>query len=511
VFAKEALVVGVKSYENSPLRNTLNDAKDVAKKLKAMGFRVQLSLDPEMKDFDEAQDAFEKRLGPGVLALVYFSGHGCEFEGDSYLFMKETPDGVDERRLDRTAVRLGRIRDGLNGRKTAFNVYILDACRSVRVTRNFREAVTGGLAQINAPSVLTDAGEVIAYATAPRETASDSSGVPGGRNGFYTHYLLQYLAEEIPVRDMLELVSFAIMDKTGGKQRPWVNSWMGSRRAQQVQLVGVGQGSSGADIVEREIAAAAEIRESESESESEWESESESESESNPNKVQNLFDAAKHGNVALIKRLVDAGADVNAVNEDTVYKGTALHEAAYHDKVAAIRCLVNECNANVEAGDKNGVTPLSNAARNDSVAAIRCLVKECKANVEAGDKDGRTALHWAAIFNSVAAIQCLVKECKANVEASDKYGSTPLHYAAWRDNVAAIRCLVKECKANVEASDKDGETPLHYAAWRDNVAAIRCLVNKCNANVEAVDKRGRTPLERAKETKRVLRKLSAKT
>jgi ankyrin repeat protein len=66
------------------------------------------------------------------------------------------------------------------------------------------------------------------------------------------------------------------------------------------------------------------------------------------------------------------------------------------DNVAAIRCLVNECKANVEAGNKIGETPLHTARACDNVAAIRCLVNECKANVEAGDNDGETPLRWAA-------------------------------------------------------------------------------------------------------------------
>jgi hypothetical protein len=41
----------------------------VAEKLKEMGFRVELSLDPTLDEFDKAQDAFESRLGPGVLAV----------------------------------------------------------------------------------------------------------------------------------------------------------------------------------------------------------------------------------------------------------------------------------------------------------------------------------------------------------------------------------------------------------------------------------------------------------
>jgi hypothetical protein len=493
VFAKEALVVGVKNYENSPLRNTLNDATDVAEKLKEMGFRVELSLDPTLDDFDKAQDAFESRLGPGVLAFVFFSGHGCEYEGDNYLFMRETPDGVDERRLERTATRVSKLMDGIRSREAAFTVLVLDACRSVRVTRLSREANTGGLDEAKPTKFkLKNAGVVIAYATAPRETASDGTGIKDGRNGFYTHHLLKYLAEEKPVRDMLEEVSFAIVRESGGKQQPWVHSWMGSKRAQRIQLAGVEWGSSGPDMVEPEIVVQPGTL------------------ESNPNKEQTLFDAARDGNVALIKRLVDAGADVNAVNEDDVFaKRTALHYAARYDKLAAIRCLVNECKANVEAGDMNGQTPLHHAAVNGKVAAIRCLVSECNANVEAGDKNGRTPLSHAAQDDSVAAIRCLVNECKANVEAGDNGGRTPLIYASMFDGEeAAIRCLVNECKANVEAGDRNGTTPLSYAAHNDSVAAIRCLVNECKANVEVVQFYDRE--ENREETKQVLRELGAK-
>ena len=459
VFAKEALVVGVKNYENSPLRNTLNDATDVAEKLKEMGFRVELSLDPTLDDFDKAQDAFESRLGPGVLAFVFFSGHGCEYEGDNYLFMRETPDGVDERRLERTATRVSKLMDGIRSRDAAFTVLVLDACRSVRVTRLSREANTGGLAEAKPTKFkLKNAGVVIAYATAPRETASDGAGIKDGRNGFYTHHLLKYLSEEKPVRDMLEEVSFAIVRESGGKQQPWVHSWMGSRRAQRIQLAGVEWGSSGPDMVEPEIVVQPGTL------------------ESNPNKEQTLFDAASDGNVALIKRLVDAGADVNAVDEDDFLKRTALHHAVRHDKVAAIRCLVNECKANVDAGDKYGSTPLHDAARKDEVAVIRCLVNECKANVEARDTNGRTPLHHAAMTDKVAAIRCLVKECKAHVEAVNKDGYTPLHLAATRnDKVAAIRCLVRECKANLEARDKHGRTPLECTSEKETKQVLREL------------------------------------
>ena len=63
--------------------------------------------------------------------------------------------------------------------------------------------------------------------------------MPGGRNGFYTHHLLKFLADAKPVRDMLEEVQFEIMEKTQNTQKPWVNAWMGSRRAKRIQLAGL--------------------------------------------------------------------------------------------------------------------------------------------------------------------------------------------------------------------------------------------------------------------------------
>ena len=84
--------------------------------------------------------------------------------------------------------------------------------------------------------------------------------------------------------------------------------------------------------------------------------------------------------MALIKRLVDAGTNVEGRQE----RSNASALGGENDRVAAIRCLVSECKANVEASEKNGETPLHWAAiLEDKVAAIRCLVSECKANVEA--------------------------------------------------------------------------------------------------------------------------------
>ena len=254
VFSKEALVIGVKSYVHSPLQNTLNDAGDLAEKLKGMGFRVALSLDPTLDDFDKVQDTFESRLRPGVLAFVYFAGHGCEYEGDNYLLMRETPDGVDERRLERTSIRMSKLMDGIRNREATFTVLILDACRSFHVKRQSRDVNTTGLVEVKPDGFkLQNAhhksnGILIAYATKPGAVVREQCMGNEGRNGFYMHHLLRFLAAEKPVRDMLEDVCFTIIHESDGEQEPWIGSYMGSKHAKRIQLASTECNSSEADM-----------------------------------------------------------------------------------------------------------------------------------------------------------------------------------------------------------------------------------------------------------------------
>ena len=197
-------------------------------------------MDPTLDDFDRAQDLFDSRIGPGVIALFYFSGHGCQSDGDNFLCMRETPDSVYEDRLERYAARLNKIIERTRARRAAFTVAITDACRNNRVTRLSRDAPRG-LAEWKRGFAIEDAGVVVAYSTAPGTSALDGTGNPGDRNGFYTHHLLKFLDRKAPVRDVLESVSIHIKKVTHDKQEPWVNSHLGSEIAQKIQLAGLNE------------------------------------------------------------------------------------------------------------------------------------------------------------------------------------------------------------------------------------------------------------------------------
>jgi len=74
-----ALVVGISEYEWWPkLPNAVNDAKEVAEKLKEMGFKVKLVLDPTSREMETALNEMVYKMGneENRAVLFYYAGHG---------------------------------------------------------------------------------------------------------------------------------------------------------------------------------------------------------------------------------------------------------------------------------------------------------------------------------------------------------------------------------------------------------------------------------------------------
>src|SRR5690242_14530978 len=75
-----ALVIGNAKYPDAeaPLKEPINDARDVADELKRDGFSVEIG---ENLTGDGMRRAFERLYGkikPGSVALIFFSGFGIE-------------------------------------------------------------------------------------------------------------------------------------------------------------------------------------------------------------------------------------------------------------------------------------------------------------------------------------------------------------------------------------------------------------------------------------------------
>ena len=184
-----------------------------------------------------------------------------------------------------------------------------------------------------------------------------------------------------------------------------------------------------------------------------------------------LFEAARNGDLASVRRFIANGADVNAVNG----LGQApLHLAAENGHLRVVAFLLDHgARVDMPASLYSGATALCLGAWHDHLKVVKLLLsKGAKAN--AVDRLGRTPLHFAARSETGATIPLLVTK-GADVNARDKSGATPLHAAMME--LAAAEELIR-CGADVNRKDWYGYTPLHYAVRNGNVKMARLLMDK---------------------------------
>ena len=206
-----ALVIGNNAYASVPLRNAVNDARDVGKILKEMGFKVILKEDTTRPVMVDALKEFGAALDGASTAVFFYAGHGMQFKDQNYLIPIDAAMGSEED-VTLFALNMQQVFDRMERAKTKTNILILDACRENPFASSFRVS-SGGLAQMNAPS-----GTLIAYSTAPGSVAADGF----GRNGTYTKNLLNNIATpDLPVEIMFKRVREGVELETLKKQTPW--------------------------------------------------------------------------------------------------------------------------------------------------------------------------------------------------------------------------------------------------------------------------------------------------
>jgi len=211
---RTALVIGNGAYKDSPLRNPINDAEDMARMLKDLGFEVIHKTNLARTQMREAIRQFGTRLREADVGLFYFAGHGVQVDGKNYL----VPIGTDIEAEDETedeAVDAGLVLRKMESAGNPVNLVILDACRNNPFERSFRTS-SRGLAGMEGPT-----GSFIAYATAPGSVAKDGE----GRNGTYTKHLLKNMRQPgVDIAKMFRQVRVGVMKDTDDKQVPWNSS-----------------------------------------------------------------------------------------------------------------------------------------------------------------------------------------------------------------------------------------------------------------------------------------------
>jgi len=213
-----ALVIGNGSYDFGRLKNSVNDANDMATTLKKLGFLVILKNNVGHKEMETAIKELGRQLKKDDVGFFFYAGHGVQIEGQNYLI----PIGAnieEESDVKYRAVNLSRIFDVMDSTGNRLNIIILDACRNNPYAKSFR-STTRGLAIVEKSPKDT----LIAYSTSPNQVAIDGS----GRNSPYTKALLDNITiPGMPIEQVFKKVRNSLDKVTGGKQVPWYISSLG--------------------------------------------------------------------------------------------------------------------------------------------------------------------------------------------------------------------------------------------------------------------------------------------
>ncbi|MGD1891205.1 MAG: caspase family protein [Cyclobacteriaceae bacterium] len=209
-----ALVIGNSAYEQGgQLRNPINDANAMKSTLEGLGFTVMKYENCRQNDIKRAIDEFGKKLKDFDVGLFFYAGHGVQVDGSNYLIPVDAQlaSAYD---VEYDCVRADRVLAKMEAANSRTNIVMLDACRDNPFERSWSRSTKGnGLAFMSAPQ-----GSLVAYATAPGQTASDG----GGQHGIYTEALLTHLTiPNLTIEQVFKRVRATVSQKSQGKQIPW--------------------------------------------------------------------------------------------------------------------------------------------------------------------------------------------------------------------------------------------------------------------------------------------------
>ena len=177
--------------------------------------------------------------------------------------------------------------------------------------------------------------------------------------------------------------------------------------------------------------------------------------------------AAERGRHALVRMLIEAGANVRKPE----IGGRALQLATQAEHVDVVRTLM-EAKAPLGFSAWENETPLHAAAARGQWLVVEALL-EAGLDPDQVDRNGQTALMRAAASGHDKAVASLLR-LGATPDLADRDGWTALMHAAAHPStgsVMAIRDLVRAGAAVNRRAGPDGKTPLMIAAEKGNELA----------------------------------------
>lgn len=211
-----ALVIGNAKYPDAeaPLKEPINDARDIADELKRDGFNVEVG---ENLTGDAMRRAFDKlygRIKPGSVVLIFFSGFGVQSGRQSYMIPVDAQIWT-EPDVRRDGFSLETVLGEINSRGAGVKIALIDASRRNPFERRFR-SFSAGLAPVIAPN-----GTLVMYSAALSSVVSDNG---SDRSLFVRELLKEIRVPDLMAEETLNRTRVGVTRASRSEQVPWISS-----------------------------------------------------------------------------------------------------------------------------------------------------------------------------------------------------------------------------------------------------------------------------------------------
>jgi hypothetical protein len=211
-----ALVIGNAKYPDAdtPLKEPINDAREVADELKRDGFTVEIGENLTIDGMHRAFDKLYGKVKPGSVALVFFSGFGIQSNRQSFMIPIDAQIWT-EADVRRDGVSLETVLGEINSRGAGVKIALIDGSRRNPYERRFR-SFSAGLAPVIAPN-----GTLVMYSAALSSVVSDN----GGDHSLFVQQLLKEIrVPDLMAEETLNRTRVGVTRASRSEQVPWISS-----------------------------------------------------------------------------------------------------------------------------------------------------------------------------------------------------------------------------------------------------------------------------------------------
>ena len=211
-----ALVIGNAKYPDAeaPLKEPINDARDIAEELKRDGFNVDIGENLTSEQMRRAFDRLYGKIKPGSVALIFFSGFGVQSSRQSYMIPVDAQIWT-EPDVRRDGFSLETVLGEINSRGAGVKIALIDASRRNPFERRFR-SFSAGLAPVIAPN-----GTLVMYSAALSSVVSDNG---SDRSLFVKELLKEIRTPDLMAEETLNRTRVGVTRASRQEQVPWISS-----------------------------------------------------------------------------------------------------------------------------------------------------------------------------------------------------------------------------------------------------------------------------------------------